>query len=297
MQFTYAYLFNQKLATDYHVENLYDAVDEGRWTLDYMYEITKDFYTDTNGDGARDEGDVYGLVTDLNTSLESYLPGCDQKILSFTDDGLKIMLGDEKALEIYEKVRKIFNESSGVFSIFHGSKGYVYDDKYRLFKNDSGLLMPVRMYALGTDLSDMTFDYGIIPFPKYDEAQKEYLTSCQDSFSTLCVPNNAENLEMIGALIEAMSCESRNSVMPAFFESALQHRYSRDSRSAHMLDVIMDGRTYDLASLFISDAGRIKYFFSETLRDNKPYVSAFEAKVGAYETAVKQLNLKLLALG
>ena len=35
MQLAYAYLFNQKISADYNVENLYDVVEEGRWTLDY----------------------------------------------------------------------------------------------------------------------------------------------------------------------------------------------------------------------------------------------------------------------
>ncbi len=297
MQFTYAYLFNQKLATDYHVENLYDAVDEGRWTLDYLYGLTKDLYADTNGNGTRDEEDTYGLLTDLNTSLNCYFSTSDQPIIGVTDDGLKVMLDTEKALGIYEKVNRIFNESGGVFSISHGQKGYVYDDKYRLFKSDSFLLMPVRLYALYDELSDMTSDFGIVPFPKYDEAQKQYLSSSLDNYSVLCVPASVEDAGMVGALIEALSCESKNSVMPAFYETALQHRYSRDSRSAKMLDIIMDGRTYDLCVLYTSAAGGIKNFMSIGIRDQKSFASFYAANENTYEKAARELYDKLSALG
>ena len=39
MQLAYAYLFNAKLAIDHNVEDLYKVVDEGRWTMDYIYNI------------------------------------------------------------------------------------------------------------------------------------------------------------------------------------------------------------------------------------------------------------------
>ena len=81
-----------------------------------------------------------------------------------------------------------------------------------MFKMDTALLMPVRLSALYDDLRDMESDYGILPFPKFDEQQAEYHTSFLDNYSVLCVPNNADNIEMVGALSEAMACESKNSV-------------------------------------------------------------------------------------
>ncbi len=297
MQYAYAYLFNQKLAADFGVENLYDVVDEGRWTLDYEYALAKDIYADTNGNGQKDDEDIYGLLTDLNTSLICYLPACEQPFLRLTDDGLEIQVNTERMLSIYDKLDKLFHGTNGVFTIYHGRDGYVYDDKYKLFKNDIALLMPVRLYALYDELSDMTSDYGIIPYPKYDETQEQYRGSCLDGYSTLCVPRSVRDLDMVGALIEALSCESKNSVMPAFYDSALQHRYSRDSRSAKMLDVIMDGRYYDLASLYSGATQGLKNVLRMAIVENTPIASYYASKEEAYENAVEQLYLKLLTLG
>lgn len=180
--------------------------------------------------------------------------------------------------------------------IFHGSKGFFYDDKYGIFKNDSALIMPVRLIALYDQLCDMESDFGILPFPKYDEAQEEYLSCCLDNYSVLCIPTVVDNIEMVGALIEAMSCESKVSVMPAFYESALQDKYSRDERSVKMLDIIMDGRTYDLCVLFTSLEG-LKGFLSEGIREHKPFASMYASKEKLFQKNEERLYKGLSKVG
>ena len=40
----FVFAFNQKLASDYELENLYDVVKENRWTIDYVYELSSAAY-------------------------------------------------------------------------------------------------------------------------------------------------------------------------------------------------------------------------------------------------------------
>ena len=44
----FAVLFNKQLAEDYSLGNLYQLVDDGSWTLDKLFSLTKDTYTDLN---------------------------------------------------------------------------------------------------------------------------------------------------------------------------------------------------------------------------------------------------------
>lgn len=293
MQLTYAYLFNQQIALDNDIENLFDVVDEGRWTLDYMYDLTEGLYQDVNGDGVADEEDIYGLLTDMNTSLYCYLAAGDQPMLSSDGSGLTVRLGDEKAYSIFEKVNKLINENQGTYRIYHGKDGKVYDDKYPLFTSNHALLMPVRLVALFNELRDMEVDFGILPFPKYDEEQKNYYSFSLDNYSVLCVPTNVENVEMVGALVEAMSAESKKSVMPAYYDKALHGKYTRDERSADMLDLIMDGRTFDMSILYSDALGDLPYFMSSTLMNGKSYTSEYAASKQKYETAAAELYAKL----
>lgn len=289
MQLTYAYLFNQQLVQDLGTENLYDVVEEGRWTLDYLYDLTKDMYTDVNGNGTADGEDVYGFITDMDTSLDCYYPTCDQQLLKKTADGFEIMLNTERAIGIYEKVEKVIKNPIGTYRIYHNKDGQLYDDKYTMFMNNKALVMPVRLVALFNELREMEVDYGIIPFPKYDEKQTKYLSSCLDNYSVLCVPTNVENVEMIGAISEALAFESKQSVMPAFYEKALQDKYSRDKRSVEMLETIMDGRTFEISILYSHATGSLPYFLRDILRNDKPFASTYAEKEKVFHESAAEL--------
>ncbi|MBQ7898083.1 MAG: hypothetical protein IJ323_06635 [Clostridia bacterium] len=54
--------FNKNLANSYDMGNLYEVVDEGKWTFDYFLNLVEDAYIDTDGDGDKSEGDFYGMI-------------------------------------------------------------------------------------------------------------------------------------------------------------------------------------------------------------------------------------------
>lgn len=297
MQLTYGYLFNQQIAEDEKIEDLYSVVEDDRWTLDYMYELTRDLYRDVDGGGQRDMHDRFGLITDLNTSVDAYMATSNQTLLKATDTGLEVRLDGDRALGIFEKLKKLLIESDGTYYYWHNNNGANYADKYPLFMANGALLMPVRLSALYDQLRDMDADYGILPYPKYDEAQDEYYSSCLDNYSVLCIPKDVANLNLVGALSEAMACESKNTVMPAFYETALQDKYTRDDKAKDMLDIIMDGRTFDLCVLYSYDTNSLKAFITSTLRDGGDFASAYAAKKEGFELAAQTLYSKLRELG
>ena len=49
----------------------------------------------------------------------------------------------------------------------------------------------------------MKDDFGIIPYPKYDETQTEYISSASSNFLSVCaVPVTNDDLENTGAFME-----------------------------------------------------------------------------------------------
>ena len=104
----------------------------------------------------------------------------------------------------------------------------------------------------------MTDDYGIIPFPKLDEAQKEYVTLSHNSGTVICVPATTSDarMEYVGAVLEATMAESYRSVVPKFIEASLKHKYSRDEASAKTVDLIISTiskNTLDEYSVYVND--------------------------------------------
>ena len=97
-------------------------------------------------------------------------------------------------------------------------------------------------------LRDYDTDFGIIPFPKYDESQEKYQSSVWNGL--VCVPVTAKDYSLSGAVLETMAYYSQSTLMPAYYDKLLDSKFVRDDESAAMLDLIFDGLVYDIGLCF-----------------------------------------------
>ncbi|MBO5219196.1 MAG: extracellular solute-binding protein, partial [Clostridia bacterium] len=74
---SYCMLFNKSLIEDYKLEDPYELVEKGEWTMDKVLELSEAFATDTNGDGEYTSADNVGLGV-LNNHVEVFFTsaGC-----------------------------------------------------------------------------------------------------------------------------------------------------------------------------------------------------------------------------
>lgn len=285
LQLTYAYLFNKTIAGNYGVGDLYQTVNDGKWTIDYVTEIAKRVYSDLNGNNKADAADLYAFVGDKVTGLDAYLPAFNQPLMTKDDAGYpRPAINTERTVTALEKIYDLYYNSQGSYVVD-------YWDKYTMFSNNQSLFIQARIITLFDLLRDMKVDYGIIPYPKFDEVQEKYLVNSVDNYSVLCIPVTAVNTDMIGLITEALSAESYRSVVPAFYEVALQTKYTRDQDSVAMLDIIMNGRNYDFSVLHGSALNNLPYIFRELIVNKK---SDFAAKYASIETALIKSTDKLI---
>ena len=95
----------------------------------------------------------------------------------------------------------------------------------------------------------LDFEYGIVPYPKYDETQDKYYSRIEGC-ELFGIPKINKKPEMAGVILEAMSCESMKSVIPAYYDVALKVKYTRDDDSADMLDLIVYSFVLDNADIY-----------------------------------------------
>ena len=86
----------------------------------------------------------------------------------------------------------------------------------------------------------MKDSYGMIPFPKLDESQANYMALVHDSTTLYCIPVTVQNIEMPCAVLEAMCAENYRTVTPAYYEVALKVKYTQDDISSQIIDMIHD---------------------------------------------------------
>jgi len=145
----------------------------------------------------------------------------------------------------------------------------------------------------------MEDDYGILPYPKLDEAQQNYHVNSMDNYSLLSVPVTVseEDLEFVGHIVEALNIESKNSVFPAYYEIALTDKYARDMESVEMLEIIMDSRTYDFSILHGHYFAQLPYMFRNLLREKSTnFASTYAAAQTKMETGLENLLKEYTAL-
>lgn len=99
---------------------------------------------------------------------------------------------------------------------------------------------------------DMRDDYGIIPAPKLNEQQADYISYAEVVEPALVIPiTTSSSEEMLSAVAEALNYEGYRTITPAVYQTALKDRFARDEASKEMLDIISENRASCLALVFI----------------------------------------------
>ena len=240
------YVFNQKVAEDNHVENLYDVVKERRWTLDYVYGLTSGLYKDLNGNGEGDLKDFWGLVTSCINDADAYMQGARISMMTRDEEGYPVLsVNEEHLADLVSKVYRLDWENPGCFAITNAETN-IRDT----LAEDKALLASTRVAIIVSSLADMESDYGVLPYPMLNEAQESYGTRVQDALSLWCVPIDAKDPDLSDAVMEALAAESWRTVTPAYYDIALKSRYSRDPETSAMMDLIKDSVLINFESLY-----------------------------------------------
>jgi hypothetical protein len=140
-------------------------------------------------------------------------------------------------------------------------------------------------------IRDMECDFGILPCPKFDEAQENYRTLVHDGGYLGAVNGNSANLDLVGATLEALNAETYRSVTPVYYETALKVKYTRDDTSAQMIDMIHDTLMTNFIYAYnyaLSDIG-LQYRKLITNK-SKEYVSTIEKTLKSAEKKLETLS-------
>lgn len=282
----YGVFFNKNMAEEYAVEDLYTVVEEGRWTYDYLYTLVNSIGRDLDGNGKMDENDEYGLIMVNGNQCDTFFAAYDQPVTSKDSSGnIVLRLGDAKAIDCAEKMMTFYDNKINVYSMEE-------DNDYKCyipFKEGRALLNIATLAYAAKQLREVDFEYGILPLAKYDEDQDAYHTMSQDAYSLFCVPLNAGDTDMIGAVTELMAYESWKNVTPAYFEIALKSKYSRDEASSQMLDLIRDGALFNFGFVNSYSCENIMHILRNVVAGNQGYATILAANEQKYETALEKL--------
>lgn len=268
---TYCVYFNKRYASDYQFGNLYDTVNSGAWTIDYFNNLIRDVYQDVNNNGADDQ-DFYGLVTTNGSPVVTFTWAFDNPIFQKNAAGeLEYVFKTEKINDIVTKLSNILYGEPGVYC----TKELNNMNFYNMFRNSQSIFC-LGVFGQSLSWTDWEEDYGMIPYPKWDEAQTDYYSMADGGHAILAYMYGETDVEKVGIITEALCAESWKKVVPAYYDIALKFRGTRDEESIAMLDKIMDSSVYDFGYLFDGWRGVAFHLQNVLVRTNANYESFYK---------------------
>ena len=108
--------FNRDTVDARGLENPYELVGSGKWTIDKMIKLTAGMYEDKNGNGARDEADGFGVVAVTNVWSDSFFFASGLSTIE-QDGGGRLVISDtwcsEKSQTLLTKLCAYFADGDG----------------------------------------------------------------------------------------------------------------------------------------------------------------------------------------
>ena len=273
-------------------ENIYDVVRNGEWTVDRMLEYATMTYRDLNNNGVTDIEDQLGIFTKPG----GISAGCNLRASERNADGVPVLnFMTEHTANVWEKVYNAMRQTEGVLN----PSGTDYSNHVgQFFAQGNTLFIVESIASVIEEMRDMNDDYYILPPAKYDENQDSYYSSISSDVTIFGIPITCTHVDETGAVLEAMAIESYRLLRPAYYETALKEKYSRDPESAEMLDLLRDSVYEAFASVYsesigggIGSTGKgINRLFDEAYeKDMNSIASLYEKNASKYEKNMQAL--------
>jgi hypothetical protein len=283
--FTRVLFFNKTLISDYNMTEPYQYVFDGKWTLDLLISITKDVYKDLNGDAKRDKEDIYGYMA--NNPSYCYLEAFGINPIEKTDSELVLAINNEKTITLFEKMYSLIFDSPGGTMVDYADSAKLFGEGHAVYVfGELGQAVETLRY---TDVN-----YGIVPLPKLDDTQEEYLSAYTDRF--FVVPKTAQDLEFIGLMLEAMSAEGYKKIIPGYYEVALKQKFTYDDESVQILELINKVRILDFAFVYCNNFNGIVNELLNPTKPSKDFASLYAKREKTLAESVTKVSDIFVAL-
>lgn len=279
----YVLTVNKQLAENMQIEIPYESVRQGTWYIDDLIILAELATIDLNGDGKIDTKDQWGLLTGSYGQM-GMLSDMEGTILDKDDNGnLEFVDSLDHIVSVIEKTDKLMEYTVDDY-------GPANEFGVELFIANQGLFMFAENRNLYDTVRESDISYGVLPFPKFDENQKEYRSSGCDIYWGIPLAS-AGNSELVGYCVEAMSCYNYNYVVPKVWDTVLGGKMADSPDDYDMFTIIRSVQYVDLGFAFSGESSKLSELaFLVRNTDAGSVVSYIEARRSAVETRIAEIN-------
>ena len=271
-------VFNKDILNNLNLPDPYELVHNDEWKLETMMGMMSAAKMDLDGDGKWTVEDQYGLsMFQANWSL-AFITGGDAYIVEKDENNLPVWNGiSERFLSIFEAAAAgIFNESTNNAL---NARGTLPGDLelYRLMFIYNRVLFLVTQIGVLKNMRDVEFELGVVPSPKYDDVQKDYVSLIFQGANAVGIPITNPDAERTGVVLDYLAARSTNTVRDVYMNQTLDFKYIQDEESQEMLDIILSTGTFEIAAVY--DWGGIAGQVMTLLNAGKTTLASMAAKL------------------
>ncbi len=286
MGYSYANVLyiNKDMANNLSLEMPYDTIRSGKWTYDVMNDYMKAAVTlngDENFSINKDGSCVYGFGVQHKEGTMSLLNGSGERFSTLDSDGMPVLNTElNRFSDVYDKLSSMLSEPG--FLVMYNTADL---SSKTIFMNQRAMFWTGSLGISMGQLRDAEFEYGVIPFPKYDENQDNYYTMVSEYTLSVSIPKSSANPERTGAVVDYMSYLGYKDIIPVL-QNALCYKGMRDEDSIEMFNEILSSLSTDIGYMFGWTMDLTSDISQNIASGNSNFMSKYESNKSAMENKI-----------
>ncbi len=308
--FVNAKIYDNNFKNNEEFGDLHQLVKDGRWTVDMMKTLSDLATTVTADDpkaGNIPSGEVIGVAFPVHDNTNGLAVSCGVKFSTTNKDGsirFTFINGNSALSSYYQKYSDLLS-TKGCVNYYGASANGGYSAAFEDFAADKALFVPGRVNQAELYLRKMDSGFYIIPNPKLNETQKNYVSSLHDAISIYGINPSSTQIEASAIVLEAMAAESYRSVRPEYYDVALKNKYTTDPGTKEMIELISETAYSDFALVWghtnyfkSTKGGSLGGFLREELRNGVTDITTDLNIAGAsWKSAISEIDKAFQKIG
>jgi len=278
--------FNKEMFTNLNIPLPYDQVREGTWTYDAMYKCLEVGVNLNGAESFNDAPSVLGYTIQHEEGTMVMLAGSGEFLVSRDETGTPHVRTDlERMQSAASKLSQMFQQE-GYCLMSNGPAMQSFIDNRAMFFQT----------ALGVSAEtfrELDFAYGILPLPKYDEAQEQYYTMISEYTLSLQIPKSAADPEMSGNVIDYMGYHGYYDIVPVM-QDTFCYKGLRDQDSIDMMNITLETMAVDVGYLYGWSSSVVKNISSAIAKGSDTFASLIAS---ATKSTTKLMERSIEKLG
>ena len=245
----YIMTVNLDIIDEFKLSHPVELVRAGTWTLDAFNEYAAKVAGDLNGNSEVDHEDRFGYGVDSGNGFAALVYGGDVYMLANEKGKLVPNPDHEHTVDSIEKVLQTYSQKNIAYipTDWNRSESENNAISSEILYSGRVLFRTLFPHSLQAISANSDINYSVVPMPKFDEKQEEYVSRADPYGMLFGIPVTTATPDFSGFMLEALSYESTETSLRAYYEVSCKTKYTYDEDSAEMLDLIFDSIRYEPA--------------------------------------------------